>query len=129
MKLFKILFALGFLIYIFTPAYLRNELFNDPVNLIVIFSCFAAVLFNIDRRIIYSVISTKITIVLFVISFVLHLIVNQVITISSTLFLGFLILFQLAIITERNKYNQRKALKNLRLKQRQFRDNKNEFTF
>lgn len=128
MKLFKMIFPLGFLIYLFTPAYLRNELFIDPVNLLVIFTFFAAVLFTIDRRIIYSGTSTKITVLLFVISFILHLVVNQTITISTTLFLGYLFLFQFAIITERKKYNQRNELKKLRFKIRQFRTNKNEFS-
>lgn len=128
MKLFKMIFSLGFLIYLFTPAYQRNEFFIDPVNLLVIFTFFAAVLFTIDRRIIYSFTSTKITIFLFVISFILHLVVNQPITISTTLFLGYFLLFQFAINTERNKYNQRNELKKLRFKIRQFRTNKNELS-
>lgn len=128
MKLFKMIFLLGLLIYLFTPAYLRNELFFDPVNLLVIFIFFAAVLFTINRRIIYSGTSTKITVFLFVISFILHLVLNQTITFSTTLFLGYLLLFQFAIITERNKYNQRNELKKLRYKLRQFKTNKNEFS-
>ena len=126
MKLIKIILPIAGLIYLFSPAQQNKDIVNNPINLLTILLFFAALLIAIDRRILFSKTSAWITLFLFITSFTLYLTFNFTFSISTSIFFGFLLLFQMVTITGKNRLIQENELKKLRYKLRQFRYTKKE---
>ena len=106
MKVINTILPIGGLIYLFFHARQNNDIIHFVSFQLVVLFLLAALLFSIDKRMFLSKTSVLIVIALLIASFILYLIFKLNITISTTLFLGLILLLQLVKITSRNKLKQ-----------------------
>ncbi|HEV8284500.1 MAG TPA: hypothetical protein VGQ09_09325 [Chitinophagaceae bacterium] len=98
-----IILAVAGLITLFFSAQQYKELFYSVSFPLAVLFYFAVLLASIDKRIFFSKVSLWFTIVLLIISIILYLFFNLNITISTSLFFGFLLLLQLVKLTSKEK--------------------------